>query len=81
MRLSSSKNSSGGSSTGFPRDRSKTFSAPYFWLRIIPSSNILRIHDPCSMKSWIFFATAIGYPPMSVTLGTLPTRQMSCQTL
>ena len=49
IRFSSAKNSGGGSMTGFPRDRSNTASAPYFWLRAMPSSNILRIHEPCTM--------------------------------
>ena len=57
--LSSSKNRSGGSTTGLPSDRSKTFSSPCCCLRAMPSSNILRIQEPRSMRVLIFFETAM----------------------
>ena len=60
MRRSSSKNSGGGCMIGLPSERSKTFSSPNCCLRTMPSSNIRRIHEPCSMNCLIFFDTAMA---------------------
>ena len=59
MPRSASRNSGGGSMTGLPRDRSKTLSSPSFSRSAMPSSNILRIQEPCSMKRLTFLEIAM----------------------
>ena len=48
----------GGSTTGFPRERSKTFSSPNSFFNRMPSSNILRIQEDFSMTELIFLEIA-----------------------
>src|SRR4030042_7153167 len=54
-------NSGGGSMPGVPMERSKTLSSPWCFLRSVPSSNILRIHDPSAMRFLTLSDTGMGH--------------------
>ena len=65
IRRISATNSLGGSITGFPRERSNTFSAPCFCVSSVPTSNIRLIHPPSCIDRRVLFDTAILAPVVS----------------
>jgi len=50
-----------GGTSGLPRLKSSTLSAPYFAFILAPSSNIFRIQDDLVANSCIFRATVITH--------------------